>query len=407
MAQMSTGPAYANTEVSNNVAQPQAAQPAQASPTGAGGALTPQQLAAIQTAGQAAGNGAPGNQASTFFGDFDNSLQNSGLFDPSQLSAVDSSWNMGTGGTWNGAVPGSTEQAWDQQAQNAISGANANQSSIAGMAPNPNSPNAQATAAGYNPLQPAYLQQPATLNPTTVAPQYLSPQLTNSLGSQQTIAQLQAGVAPQNQQQDQQMMQMLATAGLSPSSTAGQTAFNNLAQQQNAGIAPSIASAIQNSQGNQLNAGEYNATTGNTGATYNANAANSAAGTNLNNQLTQQQYNANAYNNAGQQYFNAETGAYENNSNAFNAINSAGLSGANGLASGQQQAGTTLAAGSQNTFPTYGSQSNPYGALASAAGSYPSPTSNTTNNYATYGGNAGSDGYSGGTDASAGWGDYG
>jgi len=351
------------------------------------GGLTPQQLAALQQAGIAAGSAAPGQNAQSFLGGaFDTSLANSGLFTPGELAAVGSNWNYGAGGTWNGSVPQGTEQAWDQEAQAALSGAIANQSSIAGLAPSSSLPAQQAIAPtsaggqGYNPLQPGYLPTPATLNATTVNPSYLNQGLLNSLGPQQTETALQNSVAPQYQQQDQQMMQMLATAGLAPSSTAGQTAFNNLAQQQLAGISPAMASAIQNSQSNQLGAGEYNATTGNTASQYNAGSLNTAASQNLQNQLAQQSYNTGAYNTAGNTYFNALTGAYNNNANAFNALNNAGLSGAEGLASGQQTSGTTLANTAQTQYPVY---SNPYSGVSAAsfgsAGSYPQPT--TTNNY--------------------------
>lgn len=343
------------------------------------GTLTPQQQQAIQQAVSGdvtSGNGSWGTLDQNII----NQLQSSGLFSPAQLqTALTGAQNAGTGNYQNQGG-GNTSGMDASLAANIAAGINdapSNQTAITSQfAPSTTSPNAQATAAGYNPLQPAYLPQPATLSPTTVQPSYLSQPLLNSLGPQQTIGALQNSVAPQYQQQDQQMMQMLATAGLAPSSTAGQTAFNNLAQQQLAGISPAMASAIQNSQGNQLNAGQFNATTGNTGATYNAGVMNSAAAQNLQNQLQQQQYNANAYTGAGNTYFNAETGAYNNNANAFNALNTAGVAGAQNLASGQQQGGTTLASGAQNEFPIYGGGSNPYGAFASA-GTYPQPTGGT------------------------------
>lgn len=355
-------------------------------------ALSADQLAAIQQAAQAGGTGAGQHQTATgIFGDEYNSLVNSGLFNPADLSGVQSQ-NPGANGAWgNGAAPVSD---WDSQLQQILGQAGQLQAAI--PATDPSTPNQQAIAGGYNPLQPAYLPQPGQLNATTVQPSYLSPQLMNSLGSGQTIQALQNSVAPQYNQQDQQMMQMLATAGVAPSSTAGGTAFNNLAQQQLAGISPAMASAIQNSQANQLNAGQYNASTGNTASTYNANAQNNAAATNLANQNAQQQYNASAYNNAGQQYFNAETGQYNNNANAFNALNTAGLNGTQNL-SGQQASGANgLAQGAQNEFPVYGSNSNPYGALGgalggSAYGGGQSSVSPIQGGAGLYGGTAGQD----------------
>jgi hypothetical protein len=407
--------------------------------------LSPQQIAAIQSAAQAGITGEQQHQtASQFEGQgIDNSLASSGLFDPSQLNAIAQGWNYGTNGQW-GNGPTSAISDFTGQIDSALQGANANQSSIAAMAPSSTSPNAQAIAgtpatattaatAPYNPLQPAYLSQPATLNATTVQPQYassagynaqtLNPQLTNSLGSGNTVNALVSANQPQFQQQDQQMMQMLATSGMAPSSTAGQTAFNNLSQQQLAGMDPSIAAAIQNSQSNQLNAGQYNtsalnsagqynagnqqnanqynATTGNTAAQNNANALNTAAGTNVANQNSQQAYNASAYNNAGNNYFNAMTGQYNNNANAFNNINNAGLTGSQTTANTAQAGANNLASGQQSTFPTY---SNPYGGISSSqfgsAGAYPSQSSNTSNNY-NYGGTAVSDQTGTPTDQSA------
>lgn len=252
----------------------------------------------------------------------------------------------------------------------------------------PPPPGNAATQSGYNPLQPEYLGAPSTINATTGSAAYytptdyqastLSPQLMNSLGVGQTEQALQNSVAPQYGQQDQQMMQMLATAGVAPSSTAGSTIFNNLAQQQLAGISPAMASAIQNSQANQLSAGQFNSGALNTaGATnaaaantagqynagaannmtqFNANAQNAAAQQNLQNSLQQQLYNANAYNAAGNNYFNAQTGAYNNNANAFNALNSQGLSGATGLAGQQASGGTQMGVANAGQFPAYSSQ---------------------------------------------------
>ena len=354
--------------------------------------LSPQMLQAIQQAANTETN-ATGQSDAQIASTIMNSLSNSGLFTPQELSAANSAFGQGSG-TW-GSAPGATS-AWDANVTNAMNGVLQNQNSVSA---NQQTPNA-AVAAGYNPLQPAYLSQPATLNAST-----LSPSLINSLGSGQTISALQGANAPAMNQQDQQMMQMLATAGLAPSSTAGQTAFNNLAQQQLAGMDPSIASAIQNSQSNVLGAN-----------TTNMNALNTAGQVNLGNQLQQQEYNANAYNTAGNNYFNAMTGAYNNNANAFNALNSAGLSGVQGLAETQAQGGNQLANSTVNTFPNYGSNSTAYGALGQGLGGY-SPTGTNYGSAGTYnpyadqaagGGNALTPGAgANGEVISQGWGDYG
>ena len=353
------------------------------------------------------------------------------------LGAFDPSWTQSDTGqfSYNGvssdpaaiAMNGGT--GWfpsEQAAQNAWFAANpayaqdAGQTNTSGpqlgstvngdtMAPAPTAaqlagPQNPAIAGGYNPLQPSYLGAPPTLNATTAQGQTynptgynaqgLSPQLMQSLGAGSTINSLVGANQPQFQQQDQQMMQMLATAGLAPSSTAGQTAFNNLAQQQLAGMDPSIASAIQNSQSNQLNAGQFNAGVGNAAGQFNAgaantagqynagnlqqagqfnaNAQNTASGQNLSNYLNQQLYNANAYNTAGNNYFNAATGAYNNNANAFNALNSQGLSGATGLAGQTASGGNTMANTQQGNFGVYQSQPINYGAF-SGSPSYTNP----------------------------------
>lgn len=340
--------------------------------------LTPQQSAAIQQALQAGDSLGPNASGQQISQDWTTSLGGSGLFDPSVLQNAASMWttpNESSAAWQSGPVTAAGEAAdqgnWLQQMTgdltNALGQQQQQQQTMQSLAPDPTTPAAQATAAGFNPLQPAYVS-PTTLNQGQI----------NSLSPQQTISALTGANQPQVQQQDQQMMQMLATAGLAPSSTAGQTAFNNLAQQQLAGMDPSIASAIQNSQGNLLNAGQFNATT--------ANTAN--------------QNNANAFNTAGQNYFNAETGAYNNNANAFNALNTAGLSGAQGLAAGQQSGGNSLASGQQNNFPVY---SNPFsGVSASAlgsAGSYPQPTA--TQSQPTQNGNLNS--YYGNLDSSGGF----
>lgn len=315
----------------------------------------------------------------------------------------------------------------------------------------------QAIAGGYNPLQPAYLGAPPTINATTAQGQTYNPSgynptgynaantgaagygasqlgqgLLGSLGTGATVQALQNSVAPTYGQQDQQLMQMLAASGVSPGSTAGTGIFGNLAQEQLAGISPAMASAIQNSQANQLNAGQFNtgalntagqfnagnqqavnlanqasqnaagqfnagaANTGgqfNAGAQntagqynagnlqqagqFNANAQNTASGQNLTDLLNQQLYNANAYNTAGNNYFGALTGAYNSNANAFNALNTAGLSGAQNLASQQASGGNAFANNMQTQYPVYQSQPLNYGAFGGA----PSGGSSTTNYY--------------------------
>lgn len=329
------------------------------------GQMSPQQQQALQQAlsgaiGQMGGSGS----YSQYGQDITQGLGSSGAFNPTELSALNASpWLaqlQGLGGGYTNAGGGNTagfEQSGMSNLTSALQPALNTEASNGVMSqfqPSTTTPNAQATAAGYNPLQPQYLSTPPTLNATTMQGQTLSPQLMGSLGSGATQQALQNSVAPQYGQQDQQMMQMLATAGVAPSSTAGQTAFSNLAQGQLAGISPAMASAIQNSQANQLNAGQYNANSLNSSGQFNANAQNTASGQNLNNLLQQQLYNANAYNGAGTNYFNAETGAYNNNANAFNALNQQGLGGSQSLANTQAAGGNQFANTQQTQYPVYG-----------------------------------------------------
>lgn len=291
--------------------------------------------------------------------------------------------------------PGPTDRAPQPQAQQAAPAA---------------TPPAPGTVGASTSLsQPGYLGAPATVAPTTYAAQGANPQvaganssnaaqldlhsllsqwqaptqasavgnvsapgldsgLLNSLGSNQTIAALLQGFAPQAAQSTQNLNQTLANFGV----TGGQNVAANtqLQAQLAAALSPSIASAIQNSQGNQLNAGEFGA-----GQTQQANLANqsthlsqnnlnaqlqgtnvgqqnsallSALGintsnqqqTNLANQQAQNQgmefnanavnqgnqFNANAGNQAGQFNANSSNAAANYNANAQNATNAANVS---------------------------------------------------------------------------------
>lgn len=80
----------------------------------------------------------------------------------------------------------------------------------------------------------------------------VDPGLLASLGPQSTIDQINQGYAPVMQQQQRQLQQALAEAGVVGG--AAVNAETNLGRNQTAAIAPTIASAIQNSQGNMLSA---------------------------------------------------------------------------------------------------------------------------------------------------------
>jgi len=192
-------------------------------------------------------------------------------------------------------------------------------------------------------LQPGYLGSPATYQGSTVTgaqtnAAQLDPNLVNSLGSGATIQQLLAGFQPQAQNSDNQLNQTLADFGVTGGQAVG--AMTQLQGQLGAALAPSIASAIQNSQANTLNAGEFN-----TGNTQQANLANQAS-TNTadlaNQGSTNQanQYNATAENatnaaNVGQfnqsqnEQLNALLQQYYAQLGAFNNINNSGQGAAN------------------------------------------------------------------------------
>lgn len=187
-----------------------------------------------------------------------------------------------------------------------------------------------AAATGTSSLfQPAYLNAPATVNPALVAPQtgQLSPNLTNSLGSQATIEQLLQGYAPQEQNGQNQLTQMLANFGVGGGQAIG--AENQFQGQEAAGIAPAIASAIQNSQGNQLNAGEFGAGNALTTATNNQNSTNNAATLNANDINSTNLTNTNIQNTAQQQQLNDLLNQYALQLGAFDQINTGGQSAGN------------------------------------------------------------------------------
>jgi hypothetical protein len=192
----------------------------------------------------------------------------------------------------------------------------------------PQSSGTTGATANYGSLfQPGYLGAPATTQATTAAPgtvnlgqlfsgwqgaSQLSPGLTNSLGAGSTIQQLLAGLQPQAQNASNQLTQTLADYGVGGGQAVG--AQDQLQSQLMASIAPSIASAIQNSQANQLGAGEFNSGAQNT----NTNALNSIFGStlgqNANNLQSTNQFNAGQLNTSAQ-----------NNANAMNSTNAANV----------------------------------------------------------------------------------
>jgi hypothetical protein len=202
------------------------------------------------------------------------------------------------------------------------------------------------TATTANPLQPSYIPTPpqgqattyqaattgaATYDPATIANTAL---YNNSYNPQTATSELNSAAGVQDQQQNQNLMAMLAAQGISPGSSAAQAAAQNLGNQQVSALAPSLVSAQQYGAGlseqsglanqgalnstNQFNAssqnsaGQFNAGSQNTAnlanqsalnsaGQYNASANNSMTDQNLQNYLQAQQFDASAANSSGSQ----------------------------------------------------------------------------------------------------------
>ena len=159
--------------------------------------------------------------------------------------------------------------------------------------------------AGASFAQPGYLGAPATINPSTYsASGYnatgIDPSLMSALDPTSTINYILQGFAPQAQSAENNLNQTLANFGINGGQAVG--AATQLQAQLGGALAPTLASAIQNAQGNLLNAGEFNAGAQNTAGAFNAGAQNQSG-----------QFNAGAANNANQ--YNAEA---TNTTNAAN-----------------------------------------------------------------------------------------
>lgn len=191
--------------------------------------------------------------------------------------------------------------------------------------PIPSAP-APAQSGAQQLFQPGYLGTPAGYTGSTVTPgaaqsthanasQYdlgslygnwggastLDPNLLNSLGSNQTTGLLQQSFQPGDQNANNNLQQQLAAYGVTGGQAVG--AMTQLQAQLAAAHSPALASAIQNSQANQLGAGEFNAGQ----LTSNTNTLNSLLG----NALGQ-----NNSNNESTNQFNAQQGQQNNQYNA-------------------------------------------------------------------------------------------
>jgi hypothetical protein len=243
--------------------------------------LDPSQLAAIASATSQDPQGQSGN---TINQDITSSLTSSGYFDPSQLAALSSDGITGSS-PWGSsqAAPG-----WDQQVQNAIG-------SAAPAAPAAPQTLSSAPAAPANPLQPSYLPAPPSATPTT----YSAATYNNTYNPATATSELNQAAGVQDQQQQQNLMSMLAAQGISPGSSAAQAAGQNLSTTQNAALDPTLASAQEYGAGLNEQSGLSNASALNSAGSQNASASNTDTLQNLQNLLQSQEFNASAYNNAG------------------------------------------------------------------------------------------------------------
>jgi hypothetical protein len=130
-----------------------------------------------------------------------------------------------------------------------------------------------------NPLQPNYLPTPPTATATTY---------NNSYNPQTATTELNQAAGVQDQGQNAQLMAMLAAQGISPGSSAAQSAEQNLASQQTAALAPSLVSAQQ-----------YGAGLNEQSGLANQSATNQFSLQNLQDLLQSQEFNASAANTAG------------------------------------------------------------------------------------------------------------
>lgn len=199
------------------------------------------------------------------------------------------------------------------------------------VAPAPPQASSQANVAGTNPLQPSYLPTPPTAQATT----YDASTYNNSYNPQTATNELNQAAGVQDQQQNQNLLSMLAAQGISPGSSAAQAAGQNLATTQTAALAPSLVNAQEygaglNEQSGLANQGAYNAA-----GQYAATANNTDTQQNLQNLLQSQEYNSTAFNNAGSQEAGYANQDWQDQLNAQLGLQTTGLQGSNSLAGDQ------------------------------------------------------------------------
>lgn len=199
-----------------------------------------------------------------------------------------------------------------------------------------------------SPLQPGYLQNPPMVNPATLGGGFLS-----QFSPDQSIAQILNYANPLFQKAQSGLNDQLAAMGME-----GGPALNAqgaLSQNLLSSLGPMLSQAVMQSQGNVLNAGEFNANALNQGNYFNAQ-----------NVIGANQYNTGAYNGAQNNLWNALMQGWNTPFQAYQGINMAGLNGAQNLAGiGASNAGG-LGQTMAGTFPV--NTSNPFGGLGAALG---------------------------------------
>jgi len=187
--------------------------------------------------------------------------------------------------------------------------------------------------AGTSPLQPSYLPTPPQAQATTYNPASYS----NSYDPATATSELNAAAGVQDQQQNQNLMSMLAAQGISPGSSAAQAAAQNLGATQTAALAPSLVSAQQYGAGLNEQSGLANQSALNSAGSQNASASNTDTLQNLQNLLQSQEFDASAFNNAGSQSAGYANQDWLAQLQAQLGIQGQGLSTAGSLAGDQAQ----------------------------------------------------------------------
>src|SRR5215469_8787332 len=182
---------------------------------------------------------------------------------------------------------------------------------VGGRAPYPHGTNQIA-----NELQPSYMPQTPMGQASTLSQQQL-----NSLGPQATIQQILQGALPQFRQAQGALNNQLAAAGLVGG--GAEAATDMLQGQEMSSLAPTLANAIQNSQGMQL-----------AGETSNMNAMNQMTGLNLQDIMGTNQFNAQAANQAKAQQAGYTNADWQAQLQAYNSLLSSFMGGGAGMAQG-------------------------------------------------------------------------